>query len=468
MKHSDYISMMFSRPHLFLTFPLLFSAFLLWGCSNLGGSRGSHELALTEEAFSKIETYYFDEPDYVKLRFGALSGLSKALPSGSFSVVEGPKQTTIVYKSADNVSSEKSFLSISNRNQATRDLLDAYRLARQIAPSIDPRRLEHAMLKTAVLSLNSDCDLLEPDVYNEYVEPAAAAGGIGIEITIQDGRIIVVSPIEESPAQSAGIAPGDRIESVDNISVQGLSLSEVVRMLRGPRGSQVTVRIARDAWPESRTISLQRALVRVQSLKFRFLEGGFAVVSIRAFVSGTARDLDRVLNEMESRRSAGMILDLRQNSGGVLDAAVAVAGRFFDPGIPVASTVSRARSESKRFLTQAGTKISKLPVVIIADKSTSAGAEAVAAKMQESKRALIVGSKTFGHSSVYGILSLSDGSAIKLTIARWITASGRSIEGVGLTPDIQVAGEPVDSLSIGDLERDTYLQRAMQALTAGH
>lgn len=454
---------------LYLTVALLFWLPILFlsGCSGLELVGGSKQLGLTEQAFANIDAYYVDPPNYVKLRYGALSGLSKALPPGTLTVIENPDGTAIHYRSADNVNVEKILTSNSDKRRALTDIADAYRLARQISPSIDPQRLERAMLKSAIVSLDPQAELVEPEMYQEITQPVSM-GGVGLEIAIREGRIIVVRPIEESPARKAGIAPGDRIESIDNIPVQGLSLVEVVRMLRGPRGSHVDVRIARDSWPESRTMTFERAVVRSRSVSFKFLEGDITLVSIGTFDSRTARDLDRVLNEVESRSSGGIILDLRYNGGGILDAAVAVVSRFLAPGVLVVSTVGRSKRESRSLLTtQSDHPISKLPLVIIADKSTSAGAEAVAAKMQEAKRALIVGSRTFGHSTIYEFLPLSDGSAIKLIVARWVTASGRSIGGVGLTPDIQVATEQVDHLVLGDPQRDECLQRAMKALRSG-
>ena len=451
---------MLLRPSAYLALPL-FSIPLLSGCSGLGQGSGFKELSLTAETFSKIDTYYIDSPNYEKLRLGALSGLSKALPAGSFNVTESQNRIMIRYSTGENPDAEKIFTSPVDKGRALSDVSDAYRLARQLSPSIDPPRLERAMLKSAVVSLDPDADFLEPE---ENVWSVSMGGGIGVEIAIREGKIVVVRPLDDSPARTAGIRPGDRIESIDDVPVEGRSLVEVVRMLRGPRGSSVRLRIGRDSWPEIRSMTLQRAVVRNQSVSFRFLQSGIGVISIRSFDSTTARDLDQALNEAEARRSPGLILDLRQNSGGTLNGAVAVAGRFLDPGHLVVYTVGRARTESRRYLTEGGKPPTKILLAIIVDRSTQAGAEVLAATMQEEKRAIIVGSRTFGHSIIHGLFSLSDGSAIKLIVARWFTASGQSVDGKGLEPNVEVKREPVDYFAIGDIERDTYLQRAVETL----
>jgi carboxyl-terminal processing protease len=269
----------------------------------------------------------------------------------------------------------------------------------------------------------------------------------------------VVSPIDDTPAAKAGIKAGDYIIKIDGKSVQGMSLTDAINMMRGKAGSRLVLTVLRKG-EEPRDIEVVRARIEVSSVKSRVLEPGIAAVRISQFQTHTGRDLRREIEKLRGDGKTpmkGLVLDLRNNPGGVLDGAIAVSDLFLDSGV-IVSTRGRTADSEQQFSATSGDMLPGLPLVVLVNGGTASASEIVAGALQDNHRALIVGSTTFGKGSVQTVLPLTAGKGIKLTTARYYTPSGRSIQAQGIKPDIEVQPAKVSLLGGGDIFHEADLQ----------
>jgi carboxyl-terminal processing protease len=282
---------------------------------------------------------------------------------------------------------------------------------------------------------------MTPEIYKEMqTETRGSFGGLGFEITIRDKLLTVVAPIEDTPAWRAGIQPGDQILRVDGKSTKDISLMEAVRMMRGPQGTQVTITIMRSGFTEPTDISLTRAIIPIRTIRSKMLEEGYGYIRVNQFIEKTYVDLKATLEKMEGKEGTlkGLVLDLRNNPGGLLDQAVKVSDEFLESGL-IVYTEGRVEGQKMKFFTQAKEKKHDYPMIVLVNAGSASASEIVARALQDHGRAVILGSQTFGKGSVQTIIPLEDGSAIRLTTARYYTPKGRSIQAQGITPDIMVA-----------------------------
>jgi carboxyl-terminal processing protease len=285
------------------------------------------------------------------------------------------------------------------------------------------------------------------DPYTAYLDAAAYElsqkslegkfEGIGAHVAAEDGQVVVISPVADSPADRAGIRAGDVILEVDGRSTEGLSLVEVVLLVRGPKGTAVSLLILHEGDTEPELIEIVRAEVELPSVRFE-MRGEIAYINITTFSERTAEELSPVLEEVD-QQAQGIILDLRSNAGGLLDSVIAVASFFLEEGI----VVDIVDNEGNHFAypVEPGGLTTGLPLVVLVDEYSASGSEVLAGALQDYGRAVIAGKKTFGKGSANTMHELKDGSALYITYARWFTPEGRLIEGEGLAPDYELEGE---------------------------
>lgn len=318
-----------------------------------------------------------------------------------------------------------------------------YYLEEHYVNEVDEEKLVRGAIRGMLATLDPHTVYLSPEVYRELkVDTSGRFDGIGIEVTLRDGFLTVVSPIKGSPAEEAGIQAGDRIVRIGGRPTKDLNLSEAVRLLRGRRGSHVALTVAREGAKHSVDISVTRKIIKVPSVTARLLDGGrYGYAAISSFQQGTGRVLEKTLKELNSSGAlAGLILDLRKNPGGLLEQAVEVSDLFLRSGV-IVTTQSRGREIDRREAHDGGGEPS-YPVVVMVDKGSASAAEIVAGALQDNRRATVVGTPSFGKGSVQTVIDLDDGSGLKITIAHYLTPSGRIIQDHGIEPDVVVPAKP--------------------------
>ncbi|MGB7755261.1 MAG: S41 family peptidase [Salinisphaera sp.] len=283
---------------------------------------------------------------------------------------------------------------------------------------------------------------LDPEEYKQLsVSTSGQFGGLGVKVQMENGYLQVVSPIDDTPASKAGIQPGDMIIRIDDKPVKGMSISESVQAMRGKPGSKISLTILRDGHDKPIHLHLKRADIQVASVKSRMLAPGYGYIRISQFTEGTAKGMNKALAKLKKQAKGslkGIVLDLRNNPGGVLNAAVDVSDDFVGSGT-IVSIQGRAADTDHKFEATPGDKLDGAPIVVLVNQGTASAAEIVSGALQDDHRAVIMGTQTFGKGSVQTVLPLNDGSALKLTTARYYTPSGRSIQAEGITPDIKLA-----------------------------
>ncbi len=307
----------------------------------------------------------------------------------------------------------------------------------------DQKKLMYGAITGMLRELDPHSSFLKPEDYKELqIETKGKFGGLGIEITIRDNILTVVSPLEDTPADKAGIQANDQIMKIDDLPTQDMSLMDAVQKMRGPKGSKVKLTILRKGQQKPLEFELVRDIISIQSVKSHSLEPGFAYVRISSFQSGTANDLRKALNQLEAQNSGlqGLVVDLRNDPGGLLDQAVEVSDEFLDEGL-IVYTGGRLENQKMRFEAHKKAKPKTYPIVVLVNSGSASASEIVAGALQDHKRAIIMGEQTFGKGSVQTVIPLNDGSALRLTTSLYYTPSGKSIQAKGITPDIVVKKE---------------------------
>lgn len=310
------------------------------------------------------------------------------------------------------------------------------------AETVDTKKMMSDAIKGMVRGLDPHSSYLTPEEYSEMkVDTSGVFGGIGIEVSYKDNVLTVVAPIEDTPAFKAGVLAGDKIVKIGDKSTKDLTVSEAVAQMRGPKGTPVTIHIMREGFDAPRPFTMNRAIIKVKSIKGKMVETGFAHIKIIQFQENTAIDLEKAIKELTPKdgRLKGLILDLRNNPGGLLQEAVAVSNLFLDSGL-IVYTKGRAAGNDYTFNADGAKSQPDYPMIVLVNGGSASASEIVAGALQDHKRAAILGTATFGKGSVQVIMPLSDGSALKITTSKYYTPSGRSIQAKGIEPDI-VVGE---------------------------
>jgi carboxyl-terminal processing protease len=304
---------------------------------------------------------------------------------------------------------------------------------------IDTQETLEGAIKGMLTSLDPHSSFLRPDDFKELqVETKGSFSGIGIEITLKDDMLTVVSPIEDTPAFKAGIQAGDIIIKIEDDFTKDMSIFDAVKKLRGIKGSEVTISIHREDWKDIQEFTIVRDVIPIHSVRSKTLEPGYGYVRITNFQRNTSKDLKSSLEELlKENMLKGLVLDLRNNPGGLLDASVKVVDIFLDEGI-IVSTKGRLEDQNMEFSAHNIGPDYDFPIVILINSGSASAAEIVAGALQDHKRALILGTQSFGKGSVQTIIPMADGAGLRLTTARYYTPSGTSIQATGITPDVLV------------------------------
>jgi carboxyl-terminal processing protease len=344
------------------------------------------------------------------------------------------------------------------------DVLERVR-ADYVDPITDEKLIENA-LNGMLGSLDPHSGYLNKKNFQDMqTQTKGEFGGLGIEVTMENGIVKVISPIDDTPAAKAGIQAGDLITHIDSKPVTEMTLSDAVDKMRGVPGTKITLTIRRGGLSgQPFDVTLTRAVIHIQSVKWE-QKGDVAYIRITAFNEQTQVGLDKALEEAEQKmgnKLDGYVLDLRNNPGGLLEQAISVAGTFLDAGKEVVSTRSRHKEEDQSFTAKGGDKTHGKPIAVLINGGSASASEIVAGALQDYKRAILIGTKSFGKGSVQTIIPVAGGGAMRLTTARYFTPSGRSIQALGIEPDILVQPAKLEKIAMGPGLHEADLKGALQ------
>ena len=335
-----------------------------------------------------------------------------------------------------------------------------------VEPIEDKALLENA-IRGMLSGLDPHSSYLIPDDYQELQAGTSGEfGGLGIEVGMEDGFVKVIAPIDDTPAQRAGVEAGDLVIRLDDTPVKGMSLSDAVKVMRGAPGTDIVLTIVREGLVRPIRITITRDVIRVTSVRSRALEPGYGYVRISQFQLRTGESLREAVGELRENAGdedlKGLVLDLRNNPGGVLNAAVSVSDAFLNKGT-IVYTEGRMDDAKLTFSAKGSDILDGIPLVVLVNAGSASASEIVAGALQDHRRAVIMGEKTFGKGSVQTILPLGNGSALKLTTARYYTPSGISIQARGIVPDITLDRVRVSQLDIGQGVKEADLARHLES-----
>ncbi len=323
------------------------------------------------------------------------------------------------------------------------------RIKRDYVEPVTDKKLLEGAIRGMLAELDPHSVYLDGEQYEELKEGTTGQfGGLGIEVTMENGFVKVVAPIDDTPAQRAGLQTGDLIVKLDDKPVKGMTLVDAVKIMRGEPGSEIVLTVIREGEEAPLKFSITRAIIKVKSVKSKLLEQDFGYLRISSFQSRTGQNLIDALAGLKKENNGelkGIVLDLRNNPGGVLNAAVEVSDAFLEEGL-IVFTEGRIKNSEMRFNAAPDDVINGAPIVVLINAGSASASEIVAGALQDHKRAIIMGEKSFGKGSVQTILPTSNGAAVKLTTARYYTPSGRSIQAEGIEPDIKLARVKLESL----------------------
>ena len=346
---------------------------------------------------------------------------------------------------------------------------------------VEPERVIHGAIRGMLRSLDPHSSFMPPEMFGEMqVETEGRFGGLGIEITIRDDVLTVVAPIEETPAFRAGILAGDQIVLVEGESTKDMTLIEAVKKLRGPEGSEVTIGVMRPGFTEPRDFTIVRAIIKIKSVRWTRLPEDVGYIKVRSFQKTTVNEVKEAIRELESQGMGSLVLDLRNNPGGLLDQAISVSELFLEDGKLIVYTRGRLTNQDMKGFSKGTGVWSSQPLAILINGGSASASEIVAGALKDWDRATLIGTQSFGKGSVQTIIPLSDGSGLRLTTAKYYTPDNAEIHGEGITPDLVVELEPVIpsddpeselrsrrrmELPGEDMTGDAQLQRAFDFLT---
>jgi len=343
------------------------------------------------------------------------------------------------------------------------------RIKRSYVEEVDDKKLISGAISGMLSGLDPHSAYLDEDAFTELrVGTSGEFGGLGIEVGMENGFVKVISPIDDTPAYKAGLKAGDLIIRLDDKPVKGLTLGDAVKLMRGKPGEPIKLMVVREGKDKPFKVTIVRAIIKIKSVKQRILEPGFGYVRISSFQSKTTQGVIDGLKELKEKNKGklkGIILDLRNNPGGVLNGAVGVSDVFLNNSGKIVYTEGRVADAVMRYDATPGDKLNGAPMVVLVNQGSASASEIVAGALQDHKRALIVGEKTFGKGSVQTVLPLDSKTAVKITTARYFTPSGNSIQAKGIIPDIVV--KPLRLKDENKEEDDSFIPLSEADLT-GH
>jgi len=337
------------------------------------------------------------------------------------------------------------------------------RIKNNYVEPVDDKELLQNAIRGMLAGLDPHSTYLDLKDFKELREGTSGEfGGLGIEVTMEDGFVKVVSPIDDTPAALAGVLAGDLIIRLDDTPVKGMALNDAVDIMRGEPGSKLLLTIIREGADKPLKIELTRAIIKVKSVKQKMLETGYGYVRISTFAARTGASLKEAISALKVENDGdlkGLVLDLRNNPGGLLDAAVEVSDAFITKGL-IVYTEGRIKDSSQKFVAKPDDFLKGAPLVVLVNGGSASASEIVAGALQDHKRAVILGTKTFGKGSVQTVMPLTNDTAVKMTTARYFTPSGRSIQAEGIVPDIKV-----DDVKISNVDDNNFSLLREQDLT---
>lgn len=331
----------------------------------------------------------------------------------------------------------------------------------------DTKTLIQGAIRGMVSSLDPHSSFMTERAFKEMdLDIRGAFEGVGIQIGIKNQQLTVISPIEDTPADRAGLAAGDKILRIDDVWTRDLSIEDAVDRMRGPKGTKVRLLILRNGWEKPKEFTIIRDVIKVQSVKSKMLEGDIGYVKITQFQGQTGKELERHIGRLRDNGMKRLVLDLRNDPGGVLDASVDVSSLFLPKDSLIVYLQGRNASDRKDFRSAISGPYQDVPLVVLVNAGSASASEIVAGALQDSRRSLIVGTQTFGKGSVQTVFSLEGGTGLRLTTAKYYTPSGRSIQNVGITPDIEVklptVKEPPKDGDVHVVVREKDLERHLK------
>jgi len=308
---------------------------------------------------------------------------------------------------------------------------------------IDAQKALDGAIQGMLFTLDPHSSYLTPEEFQDLQdETSGAFSGVGIEITVKDGVLTVVSPIEGTPADKAGIKANDQIVEIEGKKTKEMGSTEAIKKLRGPKGSKVIIAIQREGWNEQRPFTLTRDIIPVHSVKASFLIPGFAYIRITNFQTHTTKDFKQEFADLQKKQALrGLVLDLRNNPGGLLNQAVSISDIFLQQGT-IVYTKGRTEDQNMLFKAHKTSDDTTVPMVVLVNEGSASASEIVAGAIQDHKRGVIVGTRTFGKGSVQTIIPLPDGAGLRMTTAKYYTPADRSIQAQGIIPDVEVPLAP--------------------------
>jgi len=311
---------------------------------------------------------------------------------------------------------------------------------------VDTEKLIQGAIKGMMGTLDPHSAYLDKKVYKKMQEDTKGEfGGLGIEVSQKDGMIVIITPIVDSPAYIAGIKPGDKIVEINLESILGLNLEDVIDRMKGKTGTSINLGIAREGIKGIKRFKIKRKLIKVSSVKSELINKHYAYVRLIQFQSKSGKSVSKAIKKLRKKAKGdlkGIVLDLRNNPGGLLDEAVNVSSIFLKGGVVVSTEARDPKQKEIRYVKKSGHKELNIPLVVLINGSSASASEIVAGALQDSKRALIVGSQSFGKGSVQSVAPLSGDQGVKLTIAQYMTPSSKKIQAIGIVPDIQIDDLP--------------------------
>ncbi|MGE0267252.1 MAG: S41 family peptidase [Candidatus Omnitrophota bacterium] len=305
---------------------------------------------------------------------------------------------------------------------------------------IPPKDLIYGSLKGMLATLDPHSQFLDPDEYKELkTETQGKFGGLGIEISIRDGLLTVITPIEDTPAWNAGIKSGDRIVKIEEELTKDITLGEAVKLLRGKPGTEINITILRESEFKIQEFKIVREIIHIQDVKnTQILKDDIGYIRLAEFREDSAKEFRKALDTLQAAGANGLILDLRNNPGGLLNVAIKITEEFLPSGSPIVSTKGRRRSQNTETFSSNVSHLVDWPMVILINEGSASGSEILAGALKDNKRAIILGTKSFGKGSVQSVIPLPDGSGLRLTTSKYYTPSGVTIHGTGIEPDIVI------------------------------
>ncbi len=338
------------------------------------------------------------------------------------------------------------------------------KINKEYVDEIDQSKSMDSAINGLLQSLDPYSAYMSPEIFDEMqTETSGEFGGLGIEVTMESGVVKVISPIDDTPASRAGIKAGDYIVKINNIQVQGKSLSEAVDLMRGPVGSGIELTVRRRGEKKALTFDIVREIIQIQSVKAELLDKNIGYIRLTSFNENSGKQIEKRIKEFEKNKDVNAyILDLRNNPGGLLSQAIKISDYFLDNG-EIVSTKSRKASENRKWFAKQGDLTNGKTLVVLINYGSASASEIVAGALKDHKRAILLGENSFGKGSVQSIIPLkNDGGAIRLTVAKYYLPSGKSISEVGVSPDIEIIEEN-DDFRI-KTETDNQLNYAIKLL----